>query len=447
MEPSSGGETAIRSAPDSVAVAGDRIDPVPFRSVLRLVDRPRFGWLSDAQQLVSGGATATLATTGPGRFAHVRRRAEGLFDAVSVPDGFPPVARPRLVGGFAFHDGHEQADTGTWRGYPGAKFVLPAVQVVRTAAGTWLTATATGSGATHTATDRLERWRHRLRALPTQERTSAPAVVGTTSTPDRAGWHDQVRLALDRIESGTLSKVVLAAARAVDLANPVDVPDMLDRLSESHPDCTRFLVDPTTGGTFFGATPEQLVSLRGRSVRTTVLAGSTGRGDTDAEDTWLAEDLRGSAKDSREHEVVVEAIEAQLGPLTSAVRTGNRDVRQLATVQHLETPVRATLDGDHHVLDLVEALHPTPAVGGMPQRAALRTIRTTEAFERGWYAAPVGWFDAEGDGSFSVGIRSAVADGDRVTLYAGNGIVADSDPDREWSELQLKYRSILDELE
>jgi menaquinone-specific isochorismate synthase len=145
--------------------------------------------------------------------------------------------------------------------------------------------------------------------------------------------------------------------------------------------------------------------------------------------------------------VVREAVREQLEPFASAVRIGDRTVRKLATVQHLETAVRADLDGDHHVLDLVEALHPTPAVGGMPQDAALRTIREAEAFDRGWYASPVGWIDAEGDGRFAVAIRSAVARDRTVSLFAGAGIVADSDPDREWGELQLKYRPVLDELE
>jgi len=119
----------------------------------------------------------------------------------------------------------------------------------------------------------------------------------------------------------------------------------------------------------------------------------------------------------------------------------------LATIQHLQTPIEATLEGDRHVLEIVEALHPTPAVGGgVPPDAAWETIRDAEPFDRGWYAAPVGWFDAAGDGEFAVALRSGVASDETVTLFAGNGIVADSDPDDEWDEVQLKFRPILDEL-
>ncbi|MCL7418045.1 MAG: chorismate-binding protein, partial [Halalkalicoccus sp.] len=135
----------------------------------------------------------------------------------------------------------------------------------------------------------------------------------------------------------------------------------------------------------------------------------------------------------------------QLEPL-GEVRVAEQTVRKLATIQHLRTPIRADLAADEHVLSIVEALHPTPAVGGLPPENAWETIRETEAFERGWYAAPVGWFDAAGNGEFAVAIRSGVASDDLVTLFAGNGIVADSDPDEEWEEVQLKYRAILDAL-
>jgi len=152
-------------------------------------------------------------------------------------------------------------------------------------------------------------------------------------------------------------------------------------------------------------------SLAGRSARKRS-PGSTGRGDTPAEDEWLATELLESEKDGYEHEVVADAIREQLEPFASSVGTGDRSVRRLATVQHLRTPISAELAGDEHVLSLVEALHPTPAVGGLPPDAALETIRETETFDRGWYAAPVGWFDAPGNGTFAVAIRSALARGD-----------------------------------
>ncbi|MFW5977669.1 MAG: chorismate-binding protein, partial [Halohasta sp.] len=147
------------------------------------------------------------------------------------------------------------------------------------------------------------------------------------------------------------------------------------------------------------------------------------------------------------HALVAETIRDQLAPFAASVSTGERQIKRLATVQHIHTPITAELAADTHVLSLVEALHPTPAVGGLPPEAALETIRETEPFDRGWYAAPIGWIDAAGNGTFAVGLRSAVATRRRATLFAGVGIVGDSDPDREWDEVELKFRPILDELE
>jgi menaquinone-specific isochorismate synthase len=274
-----------------------------------------------------------------------------------------------------------------------------------------------------------------------------PGIASREREPSRAAWRDQVGKAVESVKQGDLRKVVLAQALRVELASDFSVPDVLGRLAATYPDCYRFMLTPEGGATFFGATPERLVSLRGRTVRTEALAGSTGRGDTPAEDEWLAAELLKSEKDIHEHELVANAVRDQLEPFAASVRIGERSVRRLATVQHLRTSITAELADDEHILSLVEALHPTPAVGGLPPDAALRTIRETEAFDRGWYAAPVGWVDAAGNGTFAVGIRSAVASERTATLFAGAGIVADSDPDREWDEVQLKYRPMLDELE
>jgi menaquinone-specific isochorismate synthase len=445
MEAPPGDESAVRSERQGVAVRGARVDGVAHSDVLRAVTAPRIAWAEGETRIAGGGAAETVVAGGSGRFDAVRTRAEDLLGPVTRPDHLPAAARPRLYGGLAFHEDHSDAD-GPWTGFPGAMFVLPAVQVVTTDEGTWLTTAASGRDADRVAQERLDTWRAKLDGLDADPYTPVPHIRSREVTPDKAGWDAQVRAAVQSVRRGDLRKVVLAQALALDLDGDLAVPDILARLGHTYPDCVRFMVEPPGGGTFFGATPERLVSLSGRTVHTAALAGSTGRGETPAEDEWLAEDLQDSEKDAHEHDLVVEAIHDQLEPLADSVRTGQRRVRQLATVQHLETPIEATLDADRHVLSLVEALHPTPAVGGLPPDAAMETIRTTEAFERGWYAAPVGWIDGNGDGTFAVAIRSAVARDGTATLFAGDGIVADSDPDREWDELQLKYRPILDEL-
>jgi menaquinone-specific isochorismate synthase len=444
MEPLRGEETTVG---DAVVTRGCRLDSGSVRSVLDTETRPRFAWATPTESFAAAGSAATITAEGTNRFADVRSAVDELFDRCETPSGLPSVARPRLVGGFAFHDGNHDGADSPWEGFPGGAFFLPEVQLTVHDGDRWLTTAATGEDAAQRAEELLSTWRERLQTDRPKIGSANPGVAAREREPSRTAWRRQVRAAVESVEDGELKKVVLAQALRVQLESELSVPDVLARLAAAYPDCYRFMFSPDDGATFFGATPERLVSLRGRTVRTEALAGSTGRGDTPAEDEWLASELLDSQKDIHEHELVAEAIRDQLEPFAASVRIGDRSVRRLATVQHLRTSITAELADDEHILSLVEALHPTPAVGGLPPDAALRTIRETEAFDRGWYAAPIGWVDAAGNGTFAVGIRSAVARGQTATLFAGAGIVADSDPDREWDEVQLKYRPMLDELE
>jgi len=454
MEPLRGEEAPPREGVGGPVVSRSvEVSAPPVRAALERAERPRILWTApDEPTVVGSGAATVITATGRDRFDEVRAGADALFAAGDVHAG-AIAARPRLFGGLAFHDDHSGAPP--WEGFPGAMFLLPEVQVTYDAgdpsdAGTaWLTVNAVGPDVSPSAVEeRLERERASLADLPDPGPVGGPpGVSGRERTTSRSDWRESVNAAVQRIEDGELRKVVLAQALRATLASPLSVPDVLSRLEDTYPDCYRFLVDPDGGGSFFGATPERLVSLRGRTVETGALAGTTGRGDTPEEDEWLSRELFDDPKNTHEHELVADAIRDQLEPFASSVAAGSRRVRRLATVQHLETPITAELSEDVHVLTLVEALHPTPAVGGLPPDRALRTIRETERFDRGWYAAPVGWFDAAGYGSFAVALRSAVARDDVATLFAGVGIVADSDPDREWDEVDLKYRPILDELE
>lgn len=443
------GDEAVGTASDLTVVARSReLEDVDHAAIVAHVDGPSVVWREQDSAIATTGATASITATGPDRFETVRQTAAALFERLRSRST-PRSARPRLFGGFAFHDGAEDRSPGVWDGFADAWFVLPTVQVVRDEDTTRLTVTATGPDAQRQADELLDTWSERLANHPPHVSTDQPGIVDKHRIPSREEWREQIDDAVADIRAGTLRKVVLAQSLSVDLSADLSIPDALSRLDDRYPDCYRFAISPREDrdSTFFGATPEKLVSLSGRTVETEALAGSTGRGETPEEDDWLAEELLDSDKDNHEHDLVVEAIREQLDPVAASVRTGGRTVRQLATVQHLRTPVTAELDDDRHVLDLVEALHPTPAVGGLPPDAALETIKTTEAFDRGWYAAPVGWFDAAGDGVFAVAIRSALARNRTASLFAGAGIVPDSDPDREWDEVQLKYRPMLDTLQ
>ncbi|MDZ5811664.1 isochorismate synthase [Halorubrum sp. AD140] len=424
------------------------IDAPPFAAAFDAFPAPRTTWSApDDARVLGSGAAAALTATGPNRFAEIRSAAADLFDSGDVHAG-TEAARPRVFGGFAFHDG--ACDGEPWGPFPEARFVLPRVQLTVADNGTWLTVNAVGPDVSADAVERrLAAEVDRLSGVDDEAaRPPRPGIAESRRTTSREAWRGSVEAAVDRIRDGGLRKVVLAQALEADLARDFPPAATLERLVEKYPDCHRYYFEPDGGeSAFFGATPERLVSLRGRTVETDALAGTTGRGETPAEDEWLAQELLDDDKNVHEHDLVADTVRAQLEPFAASVSAGTRRVRRLATVQHLHTPITAELRADRHVLDLVEALHPTPAVGGLPPDRALETIHETEPFDRGWYAAPVGWIDAAGNGAFAVAIRSAVATRRRATLFAGVGIVADSDPDREWDEVQLKYRPILDELE
>ncbi len=437
------------------------VDAPPFETSFDALSAPRTMWSAPGDALVvGGGAAATLTATGGRRFARIRTAAEELFDSGDVHAG-TEAARPRLFGGFAFHEG--ACDGEPWQAFPEARFVLPRVQMTYADNGTWLTVNATGADASADAVEeRLRAERKRFSRLTDvasdgvadadpespSTRSPRPGIREQRRTTSREEWRASVGAVVDRIRGGELRKVVLAQALEADLETELPQAATLARLAAKYPDCYRYCFEPDGGDAiFFGATPERLVSLRGRTVETDALAGTTGRGETPTEDEWLAEELLNDEKNVHEHDLVAETIRYQLAPYAASISAGERRVRRLATVQHLHTPITAELTDDNHVLELVEALHPTPAVGGLPPERALETIHETEPFDRGWYAAPVGWIDGAGNGAFAVAIRSAVARRRRATLFAGVGIVADSDPDREWDEVQLKYRPILDELE
>jgi menaquinone-specific isochorismate synthase len=421
------------------------VPDVSYRAFLETTDWPRFHWAAlDGVEVSGGGACARLTARGTDRFDRLQSDSEALFSGRDVDA--PRAARPRLFGGSSFFPDHEPS--APWSGFPATEFVLPRVQLTRARGSTWLTVNACGDDQDPSTVDRrLEAIAETIEDLPAMRPVGdLPGVTERRPVTTRDEYVGGVERTIERIETGALRKVVLATTVAADLAENVDAIDLLERLRRTYPECYRFLVSFGEDASFFGAPPERLVRLEGRRATTEALAGSVARGETPVEDEALATSLLESEKLQFEQGVVLDAICDQLAPFGDVDR-GEQGVRKLATIQHLHTPVTAHLDDAEHVLTLVEALHPTPAVGGLPPDLAADAIRETEPFERGWYAAPIGWFDASGDGEFAVGIRSAVAEGDRVTLFAGNGIVADSDPAAEWDEVQLKFRPILDELE
>jgi menaquinone-specific isochorismate synthase len=254
--------------------------------------------------------------------------------------------------------------------------------------------------------------------------------------------------ALQAIGDRHLEKVVLAHAVDVVAATPLHPFTLVRHLRRRYPNCYVFALGDGQGRSFVGASPECLARVERRGglplIVTEALAGSAPRGDTLARDRHQGQALLANPKERREHQVVVEAIMQclhQLGAILPPPPPPG--LRKLANIQHLHTPITGTLPPQVDILAAIAALHPTPAVAGMPRNVAAEAIAHAEPFARGLYAAPLGWLDGAGNGEFAVGIRSALIEGDRARLYAGAGIVAGSDPHRELAEVRLKLQALL----
>jgi menaquinone-specific isochorismate synthase len=395
------------------------------------------------------------ASAGAERFRRVARLAAEL------PRPAGDEGRVRLYGGFAFRDDHRAE--GPWIGFPAALFHLPEVELTGDASGRRLRARALVAPTdVETARAELERRAAGIRdallassvasrpgsgedgAAAPPGRSVAPAVAARLTALEREHWEAVVDEILEAIRVGRVSKVVLARTLDVAAPAPVEPVDVLEALRSGNPHTHVFLFEPQPGRALLGAAPEAVATLRRGVFHATAVAGSVARGATPEEQEALAARLLGSAKDRAEQRIVVEDMVARLEPLTRDVRAEPEPhVLTLARIQHLETEIRARVDDGTSILALVDALHPTPAVCGVPREGALELLRREEPFDRGWYAGPVGWFTLEGDGHFVPALRTAVGEGAHWRLFAGAGIVHGSRPAAEWDETSIKFQPVL----
>lgn len=367
------------------------------------------------------GTAWTAEAAGPERFT--------TLDA-ALRKGLPAGAEAFI--GFAFAAGSPASPD--WEGFPGAAVRLPQITAVRRAGATRLVLAVPPGGnpaAVLTAAGTLR--------LPGA--AEAPAAVGSRALPGLGDWRARVGAAAAAAGAGGPAKVVLARSLRVALERPVDPFDLVALLRDRSPAAYAYGWQAGPAA-LVGASPELLVSRSGERFACRPLAGSAARGESPEDDRRRGEALLASAKDRAEHAFVVEAITAALRPLVSSLEMPAGPVLdRLPGVQHLATPLGGVTAS--RLLALVEALHPTPAVGGVPRDAALAAISSAEGFDRGWYAGGVGWADASGDGEVALALRGALVRHDEATLYAGAGIVAGSDPAAEAAETDLKLAGML----
>ncbi len=433
----------------SVTVPVELEDPSGAVFASRLAGDRWFCWEQpdrDGFALAALGSAHEVVSRGPGRFGDlITACAEVTRGRVGdEPDRLPAGAGPVWVGGFAFEP--DGGRTAPWSSFPPALMVLPELALHRSAGRTHLTLCAlAGPGVDPGAV--LRRCGARLAAigeasLPLADpHPTGESLIASVLTPEH--FERAVGQAVGRIHARELEKVVLAREVAVESPRAHEPAAIYGALREQFASCFCFCCGSPEAA-FLGASPELLVRRTGAGAATVALAGSTRRSADPAVDDHLGEQLLRSAKDRREHEIVVRRIERTLrGHAVWVEAAPEPGLVKVANIQHLATPIHAQLSEPRSAVELAGLLHPTPAVGGEPRSRALVTIAELEELDRGWYAGPVGWMDAAEDGEFCVAIRSALLRDRTAHLFAGNGIVADSDPTAELAETEVKLGALL----
>ena len=398
--------------------------PDPGENFLDQVPEPAVvAWVRQSAGLAGWGEAARVTLpAGADRFTAAEKWLREVADGADIDDGVRRRGTGLVAfGTFTFDDASD-----------GSVLIVPRAILGRDGTGNaWLTT-----------------------ITPEGERPWTQGPFGSPVPPGDLRWHDgslsapeweqAVGEAVRRIRhTADLGKVVLARDLHASADIPIDPRVLLRWLAARYPGCFTFACDGLVG-----ATPELLIRKDGWEVSSLVLAGTTPRGATQAEDSELARALLGSAKENEEHEYAAASLRDTLSPLCAAMYVTPRpELIRLPNVQHLGTRVRGTLAAARSALALVAAVHPTAAVGGTPTDAAVEVIRELESMNRERYAGPVGWVDAAGNGEWGIALRCAQLDGERARLFAGCGIVAGSDPAAELAETESKFRPMRNALE
>lgn len=411
------------------ADVGTQVDPLTLvRAATPLFGAANFFSAPDGAASAGLGIAWSASTSGRARFIELQT---ALGSAPDVVGSLP------LFCGFSFAADGPHSDE--WKGFGAADLVLPQIAVTARGGAATLTVIVAPGSDPGTLLDALSSLEE-----PTKPVAPDPGSHTVVSEPSTGDWRGEVAEAIAEIKQGTIEKVVLGRSVLLQAESGPDPFDLVALLGAAYPQCYAFGWQ-VGDAAFVGASPELLLERAGPSVALNPLAGSAPRGEGEDEDRRLAEELIASAKDQEEHAIVVRDIAERLEPFTESLTIPEHpSLRRVASVQHLSTHVAATLRSDVGVLELLDVLHPTPAVGGAPRTEAMQFISRAEGLDRGWYTGGIGWVTARGDGRLALALRCGLLRNEVARLYAGAGIVADSDPEAELTETRLKLRPLVE---
>ncbi len=423
------------------------VDPLLALQALCTKAQPYFYWEQGDRSIAMIGSAATRSFTGAHRFVTAQKYLQEIVDSVANrTQNFKPVIYCR----FPFFDAPASSVP-----FATSQLCLPQWQIERQNGRCALIVnvpvarlrSVSGGKSLEVAGQEI------AVAIDRLERLSGQSLLPNLQIPSskigimqRDSLENSIELALQAISQEQIQKIVLAHTVEVTAPN-LSIPSSVANLRNQHPHCYTFATSDGLGNCFLGASPERLVTVRDGLLIADALAGSAPRGQSPLLDRQLGAELLADPKEQHEHRLVRDFIANSLVDLGLHPQWSVAPrLLQLANIQHLWTPVRTVLPPEVSPLAVVGALHPTPAVAGLPRDLACAKIREYEPVDRSLYAAPLGWIDVDGDCEFVVGIRSALVTGNRVRLYAGAGIVAGSQVSREIAEIQLKLQPLYQSL-
>lgn len=422
----------------------DEQNPFQFFEAGLDIDSHRSFWQSPDTDftMVGVGKASQLYAKSKHRFDEIQSLWNELQENAMIHDDYHKKGTGMVaLGGFSFDPDQEEKDP--WCAFPESQMTIPAYLLTKVDGGTFLTTNALIFPEDHQQqiVNQIQEQRERL--LESRELTvRLPEIEGSYEVAPEE-WKHSVRQATEDIRSGLVEKVVLARELRISFKEPAHVASVLEALAHSQQNSYIFAYE-SEGDYFIGATPERLAKVEERELVSTCLAGTIPRGETKEDDEKLGQLLLNDPKNRQEHQFVVEMIRGAVEACSSFVEIPEEPILYpLKNLQHLYTPVKAKLDKGFTLIDVIAKLHPTPALGGMPQQASVEYIRKHETLNRGWYAGPIGWFDAGNNGEFAVAIRSALLQQNQASLFAGCGVVEDSDPGAEYAETAVKLQPML----
>lgn len=421
----------------------DAIDPLQFFAAAKQLKLDRTFWSSTAEDffMVGVGTTFKIVAT-ENRFREIDEQWRTIKEEALVHNPYQkPGTGLTAMGGMAFDP--EKEKTSLWENFSESEFTVPTYMLTKYHGECYLTTNL--QVAKEDQVDELvKKINNDLDLLVSEtgkETTKTRIMQKKEMEPDK--WKETVDFATKKIQTSTIEKIVLSRELRVKLDRNAEITAVLHGLLAAQTNSFVFAFE-RLGDCFVGATPERLIKIENDHLLSTCLAGTAPRGNTKEADTELADQLLHDAKNRSEHDFVVKMIRKAISPYCTNIDIPNEPViYPLKNLQHLYTPVSAMVKPDVRMFDIIGKLHPTPALGGVPRQEALQFIREHESMDRGWYGAPVGWIDHNNNGEFAVAIRSGLIQGAEASLFAGCGVVKDSNPKAEYEETNIKFLPML----